>query len=289
VLKDENTMLPSIPIEEYDRAADYIRKQTRVLPKLGIILGSGMGSIADSIDSPVVIPYAEIPGWPESTVEGHPGRFVTGMLAGRNAAVLQGRAHFYEGYPIERVAFPVRVLQRLGVKDLIVTNAAGAINPDLMPGDLMLITDHLNLLGMGGINPLRGPNDSRLGTRFPDLSQAYDRGLRDLAKQAANEAGLALREGVYACLAGPSFETPAELRFLRMIGADAVGMSTVPEVIVARHGGMRVLGISVISNRANVDGSSPASHADVLVATGRAIPNLLRLLIKLCGKPAFPC
>jgi purine-nucleoside phosphorylase len=283
-------MTPSfLTFEDFEHAADAVRKRTRVLPTLALILGSGMGAIADSIDSPVVIPYAEIPGWPESTVEGHAGRLITGMLAGRNVAVLQGRAHFYEGYPIDRVTFSVRVLQRLGVKDLIVTNAAGGINADLMPGDLMLISDHLNLLGMGGTNPLRGPNDSRLGPRFPDMSQAYDLGLRDLAKQAAAEAGVALREGVYACLAGPSFETPADLRFLRLIGADTVGMSTVPEVIVARHGGMRVLGISVISNHASVDGSTPTSHTDVLAATGRAVPNLYRLLKIMCGKPAFPC
>jgi purine-nucleoside phosphorylase len=283
------TMLPSIPVEEYDRAADHIRKQTRVLPKLGIILGSGMGSVADSVESPTVIPYTSIPGWPESTVDGHAGRLITGTLVGRNAAVLQGRAHFYEGYPIDRVAFPVRVLQRLGVQVLIVTNAAGGINPDLTPGDLMLITDHINLLGMSGANPLRGPNDERQGPRFPDMSQTYDRGLRDLARQAAAAAGLNLREGIYACLAGPSFETPAELRFLRLAGADAVGMSTVPEVIVARHGGMRVLGISVISNRANLDGSAAASHAEVLAASGKAVPNLNRLLKNLFGNPAFVC
>jgi purine-nucleoside phosphorylase len=283
-------MTPSfLTFEDFEHAADSIRKRTRVVPTLAVILGSGMGAVAEAVDSPAVIPYADIPGWPESTVEGHAGRMITGMLGGRNVAVLQGRAHYYEGYPIDRVTFSVRVLQRLGVKDLIVTNAAGGIHPDLAPGDLMLITDHLNLLGMGGTNPLRGPNDSRLGPRFPDMSQAYDRGLHDLAKQAAAKCGLALREGVYACLAGPSFETPADLRFLRLIGADAVGMSTVPEVIVARHGGMRVLGISVISNRACVDGSSPASHAEVLAASGRAVPNLVRLLKTLCEKPAFPC
>jgi purine-nucleoside phosphorylase len=283
-------MTPSfLTFEDFEHAAESIRKRTRVLPTLAIILGSGMGAIADSVDSPVVIPYADVPGWPESTVEGHAGRLIIGMLAGRNVAVLQGRAHFYEGYPIDRVTFSIRVLQRLGIKDLIVTNAAGGINPDLLPGDLMLINDHLNLLGMGGTNPLRGPNDSRLGPRFPDLSQAYDHGLRNLAKQAASKCGLALREGIYACLAGPSFETPAELRFLRLIGADAVGMSTVPEVIVAHHGGMRTLGISVISNCASVDGSTPASHADVLSATGRAVPNLVRLVKTLCEKPAFSC
>jgi purine-nucleoside phosphorylase len=288
-MKAPVTMLSSFTMEDFDHAADYVRKHIRILPKLGIILGSGMGSIADSVESPAVIPYADIPGWPESTVEGHAGRLIVGTLAGRNAAVLQGRAHFYEGYAIDRVTFPVRVLQRLGVKVLIVANAAGGINPELAAGDLMLITDHLNLLGMGGTNPLRGPNDDRLGPRFTDMSQAYDRGLRELTKQAAAEAGLPLREGVYACLAGPSFETPVELRFLRLIGADVVGMSTVPEVIVACHGGMRVLGISVISNQASLDGSSVASHEEVLAATGNAVPNLNRLLKTLFGKQSFPC
>ena len=278
---------PALTLEDYERAADCIRQQTRIVPKVAVILGSGMGSIADSVQSPAVIPYAAIPGWPASTVAGHAGRLVIGTLAGRNAAVLQGRAHVYEGYAANQVAFPVRVLRRLGVETLIVTNAAGAINAAFAPGDLMLITDHLNLLGFGGNNPLCGPNDERLGPRFPNMNDAYDPVLRNLAAQAAAEAGFTLREGVYACLAGPSFETPAELRFLRTIGADAVGMSTVPEVIAARHGGMRVLGISVISNRANLDGSTPTSHAEVLTATGKAAPKLGLLLTALLKKSVF--
>jgi purine-nucleoside phosphorylase len=282
-------MKRSFLAEDYGRAADVIRKRTRIIPRLAVILGSGIGSIADSVESPAVIPFADIPGWPVSTVEGHAGRLIVGTLAGRNAAVLQGRAHFYEGYAIDQVTFPVRVLRRLGVDTVIVTNAAGAINPEYNPGDLMLITDHLNLMGLGGTNPLRGPNDERLGPRFPDMNGAYDAGLRSLAAQAAAEAGLGVREGVYACVAGPSFETPVELRFLRMIGADAVGMSTVPEVIVARHAGMRVLGISVISNRANLDGSTATSHEEVLAATRKATPNLGLLLSTLLAKLAFVC
>jgi purine-nucleoside phosphorylase len=286
-MKDSPILQPSFTLEDYDRAADCIRKQTRIVPKVAVILGSGIGSIAESVESPAVIPFVDIPGWPVSTVEGHAGKLILGTLAGRNTAVLQGRAHVYEGYTADQVAFPVRVLRRWGVNILIVTNAAGAINPEFAPGDLMLITDHLNLMGFGGNNPLCGPNDDRLGPRFPDMNRTYDPGLQKLAAQAASNSGLALREGVYACLAGPSFETPAELRFLRMIGADAVGMSTVPEVIAARHGGMRVLGISVISNRANLDGSLDISHEEVLAATGEAAPNLELLLKTLLGKPAF--
>jgi purine-nucleoside phosphorylase len=200
------------------------------------------------------------------------------MLGGKDVVVMQGRAHYCEGYTAEQTAFPVRVLRQLGVNVLIITNAAGAINPDFQPGNLMLITDHINLLGLGGANPLRGPNDERLGPRFPDMSQAYDRGLQEAAWRAAAETGLFLRQGVYAGVAGPSYETPAELRFLRTIGADAVGMSTVSEVITARHGGMRVLGISLISNRANLDGSHPADHEEVLQATQKAVPGMVRLL-----------
>jgi purine-nucleoside phosphorylase len=260
------------------RAAEFIRKRIRVRPDIAIILGSGSGSLADSVESPIAISYARIPGWPVSTVKGHAGRLVVGKLAGKRAALMQGRVHYYEGYTAEQTTFPVRVLRQLGVNVLVIVNAAGGIHSDFQPGDLMLITDHINLLGLGGANPLRGPNDERLGPRFPDMSRAYDRELQEAAWRAAAETGLFLRQGVYAGLAGPSFETPAELRFLRMIGADAVGMSTVSEVIAARHGGMRVLGISVISNRANLDGSYPADHEEVLQATQKAVPKLTRLL-----------
>jgi purine-nucleoside phosphorylase len=263
------------------RAAAFIRRRIRTAPEVAAILGTGEGAIVESIENPVTIPYAQIPRWPLTTVEGHAGRLVVGTLAGKCTAVLQGRVHFYEGYSADQTAFPVRVLRRLGAAVLIVTNAAGAIHPDFRPGDLMLITDHINLLGLGGANPLRGPNDQRLGPRFPDMSQAYDRALQQTALRAAAEAGIVLRRGIYAGLAGPSFETPAELRFLRIIGADAVGMSTVSEVIVARHGGMRVLGISAISNPANLDGSHPPDHEEVLRATAAAVPRLALLLGKV--------
>jgi purine-nucleoside phosphorylase len=271
-------MASSSTFADINRAAEFVRKRIRTLPEIAIILGSGSGSLADSVETPTTLPYDRIPGWPISTVKGHAGRLVVGTLAGKRVAMMQGRVHYYEGYTAEQTVFPVRVLQRLGINFLIITNAAGGINPDFQPGDLMLITDHINLLGLGGANPLRGPNDERLGPRFPDMSRAYDRELQESAWRAAAETGLFLRQGVYAGLAGPSFETPAELRFLRGIGADAVGMSTVSEVIAARHGGTRVLGISVISNRANLDGSHPADHEEVLRATQTAVPKLGRLL-----------
>ncbi len=263
---------------DIQRAAEFVRKRIRTRPEIAIILGSGSGSLADSVESPVVLPSESIPLWPVSTVKGHAGRLVSGILAGKQVAVMQGRAHYYEGYSAGQTAFPVRVLQQLGIKIFVIINAAGAIHPDFQPGDLMLITDHINLLGLGGANPLRGSNDERMGPRFPDMSRAYDRALQEAAWRAAAEMGLFLRQGVYAGVAGPSFETPAELRFLRMIGADAVGMSTVSEVIAARHGGARVLGLSVISNRANLDGSHPAGHEEVLQATQTAVPKLTRLL-----------
>ncbi len=271
-------MKSSIAFADIRRAAEFVRKRIRTRPEIAIILGSGSGSVADLVESPVVISSGSIPLWPVSTVKGHTGRLVSGILAGKRVAVMQGRAHYYEGYSAGQTAFPVRVLQQLGINTFIVINAAGGIHPDFQPGDLMLITDHINLLGLGGANPLVGPNDERLGPRFPDMSRAYDRALQEAAWRAASETGLFLRQGVYAGLSGPSFETPAELRFLRMIGADAVGMSTVSEVIAARHGGSRVLGISVISNRANLDGSHPPDHEEVLRATQTAIPRLTRLL-----------
>ncbi len=272
------TIRNSVSLVDIRRATEFVRKRIHSRPEIAIILGSGTGSLADSVESPTIIPYARIPFWPESTVKGHEGRLVVGTLEGKCVAVLKGRVHLCEGYAAEQTTFPVRVLRQWGVNILINNNAAGAVNPEFHPGDLMLITDHLNLLGLGGANPLRGPNDERLGPRFPDMSQAYDRALQESAVRAAVEAGLTLRKGVYAGLAGPSFETPAELRFLRIVGADAVGMSTVSEVVVARHGGMRVLGISVISNRANLDGSHPADHEEVLQASRKAVPDLLLLL-----------
>ncbi len=275
---------PLSSFEEINSSAEEIRRRSRIQPKVGILLGSGLGSLADSVESPEIIPYEQIPGWPAATVDGHAGRLFLGNLDGRAAAVMQGRTHYYEGYEIDRTTFPIRVLRNLGVEILIVTNAAGAVNPDFQPGDLMLIVDHLNLIGLSGANPLCGPNDPCLGPRFLDMTRPYDQRLCRLAREAAAEEGILLREGVYACLAGPSYETPAEMRFLRTAGADAVGMSTVPEVIVARHGGMRVLGISAISNKASLDGSTIAMHEEVLSAGRRMAPELNRLIRALFRK-----
>ncbi|HLA97644.1 MAG TPA: purine-nucleoside phosphorylase [Anaerolineales bacterium] len=265
-------------LAQIDQIADLIRKRISSPPKIALILGSGLGSLAEAVADAALIPYQELPSWPASTVQGHQGRLVIGQLEGRQVMIMQGRAHYYEGYSIAQIGLPVRVSQRLGARTLIVTNAAGAVNPDYTPGDLMLITDHLNLIGMAGLNPLRGPNLDTLGPRFPDMSQAYDRQLGDLARQVAQENDIRLQEGVYVCLAGPSFETPADLRFLRSAGVDAVGMSTVPEVTVARHGGQRTLGVSGISNKANLDGNTITTHEEVLQAGEIIVPKLATLL-----------
>lgn len=267
-----------ITLEMIDRVAGFIRSRIKSLPRLGLILGTGLGNLAESVENAVILPYADIPEWPVSTVMGHAGRLVIGWLESQPVLVMQGRIHYYEGYSMQQVTLPVRVMQRLGIEILIVTNAAGAINPDFVPGDVMLITDNLNFSAMAGLNPLIGPNLDELGPRFPDMSQSYDRRLCELARQAARQADLTLREGVYVGLSGPSFESPADLRFLRMAGADAVGMSTVPEVIAARHGGTRVLGFSGISNKANLDGNTVTSHEEVLEAGRILVPKLETLI-----------
>jgi purine-nucleoside phosphorylase len=272
------TMKEYITLQEIERVAGAVRARTSHTPQVGLILGSGLGALADAVEKPDIFSAAELPEWPVSTVPGHQGKLVFGTLEGQKVMVMQGRVHYYEGYSMAQVTLPVRVMQRLGIKTLIVTNAAGAINPAFNPGDLMLITDHLSLLAMGGLSPLRGPNLEEFGPRFPDMSQAYDRGLMELAREVARENGIPLQEGVYAALGGPSFETPADLRYLRIIGADAVGMSTVPEVIVARHGGMRVLGISGISNKANLDGNTPTTHEEVLTAGEVIAPKLIAII-----------
>jgi purine-nucleoside phosphorylase len=269
---------PFITLDQIDEVAAAVRARSNYQPRVALILGSGLGGLAESIENPDFIPFNELPHWPESTAPGHVGRLVIGKLENQVVMVMQGRIHFYEGYSMSQVTLPIRVMQRLGVEILVVTNAAGAINPDFSPGDLMLINDNLNLVGMMGFNPLIGPNLDDLGPRFPDISQAYDRKLSELARQSAGEAGIPLREGVYAGLSGPSFEGPADLRFLRVIGADAVGMSTVPEVIVARHGNTRVLGISGISNKANLDGNTSTSHEEVLEAGIHMVPKLEKIL-----------
>ncbi len=266
--------------KEFDEAANAIRSRTRHHPRIGLILGSGLSPLADEVKDSDLIPYPEIPLFPVSTIEGHSGKLVIGKLAGQTVMVMQGRTHYYEGYSMQRITLPVRVMQVLGVHTLFVTNAAGGINPGFRPGDLMLITDHINLVGMAGLNPLRGPNLDEFGPRFPDMSQAYDPVLQASARRVAGDLGFPLQEGVYMCLAGPTFETPADIRFLRSIGADAVGMSTVPEVTVARHGGTRVLGVSGISNVAISDPSEEreTTHEEVLEAGKVIVPRLVGLL-----------
>lgn len=270
-----------ISLEQIDTTAQAVKKKIAVLrdPLVGIILGSGLNGLADSVQKAVHIPYGDLPNFPVSTVQGHAGRFVIGELEGKPVLVMQGRIHYYEGYSMGQITLPVRVMQRMGIPNLIVTNAAGGVHPDFLPGDVMLITDQLNLMGMSGLNPLMGPNLDEIGPRFPDMSQAYDRAYMDLARKAAQENKITLREGVYAGLSGPSFESPADLRFLRLAGADAVGMSTVPEVIVARHGNMRVLGLSGISNKANLDGTTITTHEEVIEA-GKVITPKVETIIR---------
>jgi purine-nucleoside phosphorylase len=272
-----------ITLSNIDETCSVIRARIKHRPQIGIILGSGLGALADQVLDPVIISYSDLPYWPVSTVIGHQGRLVVGNLSGLPVLVMQGRAHYYEGYSMGQVTLPVRVMQRLGIKTMIVTNAAGAINPDFHAGDVMLITDHLNLIGMAGDNPLRGPNLDEIGPRFPDMSNAYDPVLRTLAVDVADKAHIKLHQGVYVSLSGPSFETSADLRFLRTAGADVVGMSTVPEVIVARHGGMRVLGFSGVSNKANLDGSTITTHEEVLEAGKKITPQLLTLISGVIG------
>lgn len=267
-----------ITLEQIDHTRAIIAEKIHAQPKIGLILGSGLGTLAEMVEDADVIPYNLLPHWPVPTIQGHSGRLVVGHLEQKPILVMQGRAHYYEGITMGQVGFPIRVMQRLGIEILIVTNAAGAIHPDYVPGDVMMLTDHINLVGMTGPNPLRGPNLDEFGERFPDMSQPYDRDLQEKCRQVSREAGINLREGVYAWLSGPSFESPAELRFLQTIGADAVGMSTVPEVIVARHGKTRVLGLSGISNKANLDGSTVTTHAEVLEAGNILVPKLTTLI-----------
>ncbi|MFA5835967.1 MAG: purine-nucleoside phosphorylase [Bellilinea sp.] len=267
-----------ITLEQIDHTRDVIASKIHTNPRIGLILGSGLGDLADLVENADVIPYNELPNWPLPTIQGHKGRLVVGSLDNQSVLVMQGRTHYYEGPTMGQVTFPIRVMQRLGIEILIVTNAAGAIHPEYVPGDVMLLTDHINLVGMTGLNPLRGPNLDVFGERFPDMSQPYDRELQQKCRDVAKSTGMTLREGVYAWLSGPSFESPADLRFLRAGGADAVGMSTVPEVIVARHGKTRVLGLSGISNKANLDGSTVTSHAEVLEAGKILVPKLTTLI-----------
>ena len=267
-----------VTLQEIDSIAKGVQAKIDEQPRVGLVLGSGMGGVADAIESPIRIPTEELSGWPRSTVEGHAGKLVVGKLEGQSVCVVQGRVHFYEGQSMSRLAVPVRVLQRLGADVLIVTNAAGGVNRNFEPGDVMLITDHINFPGMAGHSPLLGTNLDGLGPRFPDMSQAYDRELQRIAREVAAEQGIELRTGVYFFLAGPAFETPAELRFLQANGADSVGMSTVPEVTAARHAGLRVLGFSGITNMTSLDGSHAASHKETLAVSSVIAPKLVRLI-----------
>ena len=264
--------------EVINQAVDFIKGKTNIQPRIGIILGSGLGPLSEEVELGVAFPSKDVPGWPASTVEGHTGRLVFGELAGQDVIVLQGRAHYYEGHSMASIGLPIRVMQKLGIEILIVTNAAGAVDPEFEPGELMLITDHINYIGMAGLTPLRGPNLDAYGPRFPDMSRAYDLELIDIARRVAESESIPMQEGVYICLAGPSFETPADLRFLRGVGVDAVGMSTVPEVTIARHGSTRVLGVSGISNKANLDGDTVTTHEEVLEAGQVIVPRLTALI-----------
>lgn len=266
---------------DYERAVSVIRQATTLQPRLGLVLGSGLGSLADEIEDAVRVPYGDIPGWPASTVHGHSGQLVLGTLEGQPVIAQQGRAHYYEGYTLEQVTFPIRVMHALGVEILVLTNAAGGLNRDFLAGDVMLINDHINFVGMSGSNPLMGPNDDSIGPRFLGMVHTYDHDLRVLAQQVADQSGIGLREGVYCCLSGPTFETPAEVRMLRNLGADAVGMSTVHEVLVARHAVMRVMAFSGITNVAidAIDVDAETNHEEVL-ETGKVIVPRLTTILK---------
>ncbi len=263
-------------------AVAAIRARTAIRPRIGLVLGSGLGAFADTLDDAVRLPFDEIPHFVRSTVPGHAGVLALGQLGGVPLAVLQGRVHVYEGHSLRQVVFPVRVLGRLGVRTLVVTNAAGAVNPAYEPGDLMVVQDHVNLIG----NPLVGPNDEALGPRFPDMSEAYDRRLREMAEAACAAVGVRSRRGVYLALGGPSYETPAEVRMARALGADAVGMSTAPEVVAARHMGLRVLALSCITNLAAGVASRPLHHDEVLAITERVRPSLLAVLARIVARVA---
>ncbi len=265
---------------DYEQIAAFIAQHTRHRPQIAIVLGSGYSALADEITDADTLSYADIPGFQPSTVEGHRGQLVIGTLENTPVFVMQGRVHYYEGFSPEEVTLPIRVMYSFGIDTVILTNAAGGLNPGFQPGDLMLIEDQINLVGMIGHNPLMGPNDPSLGPRFPDMITVYDRRLRELTIAVAAELGQPLRRGVYVGLSGPAFETPAEVRFVRLIGGDATGMSTTNEALVARHAGMRVLGLSGISNVAvdAVDTPRVTSHAEVLEAGAVIVPRMLALL-----------
>ena len=264
-----------VTMELLQEATAAVQARTDLKPRVGMILGSGLNPLAESVEQATMIHFGEVPHFPVSTVEGHMGRLVLGYLEGHPVIVMQGRAHYYEGYTMAQISIPIRVMALLGVEILIVTNAAGGVNMTYRPGEVMIIRDHINLIGMAGLSPLRGPNLDAFGPRFPSMDKAYDPGLREIARAVALEAGIPFQQGVYVCLAGPNFESPADVRFLRVMGADAVGMSTVPEVITARHSGLRVLGLSGITNTLiGEEGAPPPNHEEVLEAGKVLVPRL---------------
>ncbi len=259
-------------------ASEFIMKQTKYKPEIGLILGSGLGSLGDLIEEADFFPYEEIPNFPTSTVEGHAGRLVIGKLEGKVVIAMQGRFHYYEGYKMDEVTFPVRVMKLLGVKTLIVTNAAGAVNESFTPGDLMVITDHINL---SGSNPLIGKNLDLFGPRFPDMSSAYDKSLIESILKVSSKLNLNMKQGVYVMMSGPTYETPAEIRMVRTLGGDAVGMSTVPEVIIAHHCGIKVLGISCMTNMAAGILDQPLNHEEVIETSNKVKNNFISLMKNL--------
>lgn len=267
--------------ERVEHAARFIHSRYGEEVRVGLVLGSGLGAFADELQEPVAVPYEEIQGFARSTVEGHAGRLVLGTIEGVPVAAMQGRFHYYEGYSFEEVVFPIRALGLLGVKSLVLTNAAGGINVEFSQGSLMVISDHLNLMG---VNPLRGPHDARFGARFPDMSDVYSREYQEIAVAEAQEMGLELRRGIYAALSGPSYETPAEIRMLRILGADAVGMSTVPEAIIARQMGVNVLGVSCITNMAAGVLDQPINHEEVIETGARVRETFKELLRRIIPK-----
>lgn len=263
-------------IQKINEARDFIKKQVSDLPEIGLILGSGLGVLGEEVENKVIIDYSDIPHFPVSTVEGHKSRFIFGTLNGKNVAVMQGRFHFYEGYKMQEVVFPVWVMKALGISKLIVTNAAGGVNKSFTPGDLMIIKDHINF---AGANPLIGPNIEEFGVRFPDMSNAYSSELIEIAKGCAKNHGIAIKEGTYMMFTGPNYETPAEIRMSRALGGDAVGMSTVPEVLTANHAGLKVLGISCITNMAAGILDQPLNHQEV-VETAEKVKTTFVTLVK---------
>jgi len=273
--------METFTLTQYDEAADYIRLHTRRRPQIGLILGSGLSELATQIEDADIIPYVEIPHFPVSTVAGHAGQLVIGRLKGCAVCAMQGRFHYYEGYSMQQVTLPVRVMKRLGVQTLILTNAAGGLNPNFRVGDIMVIEDHINLIGMAGVNPLRGPNLDAFGPRFPAANRIYTPRLRALVQEVATELGIPVQRGVYLQLSGPNFESPAEVRMLQRLGADAVGMSTAAEAMVAHHAGMEVLGFSTITNVAigDLEATAQPSHEEVMEAGRVIVPRLTALLL----------